>query len=83
MKLWDKMVYVREEPTEGYLVVLRPKPLLERHASPDYARQKSQPLKEIREAFKSYQREQYRGIDRDSLAGNSRKNARSRRKMDI
>jgi hypothetical protein len=53
--------------TEGYLIVLKPGPLLEKYAQSCVAEHNPDPLRELRDAFSMFDVCRYRGISRQPL----------------
>ena len=53
--------------TEGYMIALKPGPLLDQYAESYAAQQNREPLQELRDAFTMFDVGRYRGISRDPL----------------
>lgn len=54
--------------TEGYMIVLKPGPLVDQYTQSDFAKRSEAPLRELREAFSMFDVKRYRGISRCRLA---------------
>jgi hypothetical protein len=52
---------------DGYMIVLKPGPLIEKYSESSMARENARPLRELREAFSMFDVKRYRGISRYPL----------------
>jgi hypothetical protein len=70
-----------ETQTEGYFVVLKPKALVAQYAASKFAKQNAKSLKKLRECFRNFPPEQYRGVSREPLSRYGKKNSESRSRI--